>query len=609
MKHPEQTSLPEPPGFVVLGLVILAAVSLIGAGFFDSYAINSDVTSYFDLADQIQAHHWNWVVNGYWNPLYPMLLALARVLTHADVWHEMQAARFLNVFIAFLVLLASTYLADSALRLSLSRMEPTEAELNRTRISRSALLIASFLITFWLVVRNLSVSTVRPDLLLTVFLIIAFAAFFNILRTGSFLYFAVLGASFALAYLTKSVAFPVFIFTVAVLIVLALRTKSYFAGTAMALLTFALIAGPYIFALSKKEGHFSSGESGGANYAWYVDGAARFEQQHGQKETKGSAVDHLTHTSKQLLTNPPVYVYGDWMPGTEPQWFDPSYWNAGLTPKFVLRRQISVLISNVSMLIRVCISNIQVFLPLALVLLLGGRWRAKDWGPRAFGPIAITAAALLGLYLVVLFEGRYVAPSFLVLIVGALAFAYLPASSTVRIALSYSLLVLLAALVFTDIQSWMRSAREQNESEGTSLGAYKREIWTAAHALISDFGIKPGDSVACYGEDACRADLTWARLARAGIRTEVYVEQPDVIRVWNEAAQNPAFLPALKSTGAKVLVGRFGIGVTPPAPWVRLGQGDLFVINLHPAPSPAGNRQTSRSEKPDFFAYWHKGTS
>lgn len=565
---------------MVIGLLLLAAASLIGSGFFEAYASNADVTSYFDLADQIQSHHWTWVVNAYWNPLYPALLALARSAMHADVWHEMQAGRILNVATAFFVLLASAYFADSVLKLSLSRLDQGMTEAGLLRPSRSSILMASLLITFWLIVRNLSVNTVRPDLVLTFFLIVAFAALCNVLRTGSMLQFVLLGAAFGLAYLTKSVAFPVFAFTLLVLVVLGLRRRRFLPGILLTVLVFAAIAGPYIFALSKRTGHFSTGESGGDNYAWYVDGAARFEQQAGERETKGSAIDHLKHTSKELLTSPPVYFFGDWMPGTEPQWFDPSYWNAGLTPKFAFHRQISVLISNIEMLVRVCISNVQIFLPLALLFLLGGRWRLADWTVSGFGPIALIASALVGLYLIVLLEGRYVAPSFLVLAAGALAFSYIPARSSVRVALSYSLLILFAALVFTDIQSWMRSAREQKESQGTSRGAYNREMWTAAQALISQFGVNPGDTVACYGEGACRSDLTWARLARASIRTEVHVEQDDVVKDWAEASGNMAFLPALRATGAKVLVGRFGPGITAPAPWTRLGKGELFVIDL-----------------------------
>jgi hypothetical protein len=585
MKNPERSNAPEPPGFLVVALVLLAAVSLIGSGFFESYAINSDVTSYFDLADQIQNRHWTWVVNGYWNPLYPALLAVARSVTHADVWHEMQAGRMLNVVTAIFVLLASVYFADSALRLSLSRTDPQAPEAGVARPPRGVVLLAAVLITFWLIVRNLSVSTVRPDLVLTFFLIIAFSAVCHIVRAAKMYHFVLLGAAFALAYLTKSVAFPVFVFTVLVLAVMGVRRRRYIAGVGLAVVIFGIVAGPYIFALSRRVHHFSTGESGGDNYAWYVDGAARFDQQAGESATKGKAIDHLKHTSKELLINPPVYFYGDWMPGTEPQWFDPSYWNAGLTPHFALRPQISVLIGNVEMLARVCISNIQIFIPLAVLFFLGGRWLARDWGSSGFGPAALVAIALIGLYLIVLLEGRYVAPSFLVLVAGAIAFAYIPARSSVRVALSYSLLALFAALVFTDIQSWMRSAREQKETEGTSLGAYNREIWTAAQSLISDFGIKPGDTVACYGEGACRSDLTWARLARANIRTEVHVEQDDAVKDWAQAQTNEAFYPALRGTGAKVLVGRFGPGTSAPAPWRRLGRGDLFVIDLRPGSS------------------------
>ncbi len=278
MRNPEPCGIRTPPASVVIGLIVLAALSLIADGYFQPYAINGDVSAYFDVADQIQQHHWNWVVNGYWNPLYPALLWVARGLTRADVWHEMQAGRLLNVVTALLTLLASAYLADCALRLKLSLSEPDQERQSLTSIPRGALLLTSFTVTFWLIVRNLNVNTIRPDLLLTLFLFIAFASLFNILREGRWTHFAVLGVSFGLAYLTKSVAFPMFAFTLVVLMALGWRVRRYFRGIAVAAVFFLIVAGPYLVALSKRVGHFSSGESGGDNYAWYVDGAERFEQ-------------------------------------------------------------------------------------------------------------------------------------------------------------------------------------------------------------------------------------------------------------------------------------------------------------------------------------------
>ena len=580
MKTLKPASALFPPVVILFGLVLLALLSLIGDALFAPYSMNGDVASYFDLADEMQSHHWNWVVNGYWNPLYPALLTLARLLMRVDVWHELQAARFLNVVIAVFVLLASSYLADSALRLSLTRTTIGKEPEGWARISRSTLLLCSFVITFWFIVRDMNMNAVRPDLLLTLFLLIAFASLFNIQRTSKFVYFAVLGGSFGLAFLTKSVAFPIFGLTILVLAGLGLRKRSYLLGAGVAALVFGVVAGPFIQALSKKEGHFSTGESGGANYAWYVDGAARFEQQHGEPDTKGSAIDRLKHTSKKLLANPPVFYYGSEMPGTETQWFDPSFWNAGLTPKFALGRQIRVLLGNAAMFVRLCVMNFQVFLPLILVILVGSRWVMDDWGPDAMLPAALIAVALTGLFLIVLMEGRYVAPSFILLLLGALAFAYVPTGIAARTVLSYSTAMLLAALVFGDIQSWARSFREQKEAEGSSSGSYKRQIWTGAKALISDYGIRPGDTVACYGEGACRDDVYWARLAKANIRTEVYAPQENAISEWNRDGHNPELIPALQSTGAKVLVASFSSGLEAPAGWIRLGQGDLFAIDL-----------------------------
>ena len=47
--------------------------------------------SYMDIADLMHAHHWAGVVNGYWHPLYPALLALAQIVFHPSRWNEIPA--------------------------------------------------------------------------------------------------------------------------------------------------------------------------------------------------------------------------------------------------------------------------------------------------------------------------------------------------------------------------------------------------------------------------------------------------------------------------------------------------------------------------------------
>jgi hypothetical protein len=66
---------------------------------FDPYALDGDGVAYMDVADLIRAHHWAGVVNGYWHPLYPALLALAQIVFHSTRGNELHAYYILNYVI------------------------------------------------------------------------------------------------------------------------------------------------------------------------------------------------------------------------------------------------------------------------------------------------------------------------------------------------------------------------------------------------------------------------------------------------------------------------------------------------------------------------------
>jgi hypothetical protein len=67
-------------------------------------------------------------------------------------------------------------------------------------------LVASFLVTSWLIVRNLNIKYSSAGYSADLFLLIAFGVYSTFCATDA-QHFIIFGASFALAYLTKSVAF------------------------------------------------------------------------------------------------------------------------------------------------------------------------------------------------------------------------------------------------------------------------------------------------------------------------------------------------------------------------------------------------------------------
>src|SRR5258706_6251035 len=81
---------------ISLSLVIGAASAWLSRG-----AMNPDGISYLDLSDRLMAGDFRGVVNGYWGPAYPALLAAVRLVFRPPIPMEFFAVHVAN-FIAFL---------------------------------------------------------------------------------------------------------------------------------------------------------------------------------------------------------------------------------------------------------------------------------------------------------------------------------------------------------------------------------------------------------------------------------------------------------------------------------------------------------------------------
>ncbi len=259
-------------------LYVMVALCLLLEALFGPYDMNADSVSYLDLADLIDAHQWHWVVNAYWHPGYPALLLLSRLLLRTSLRQELLAARLLNLAIVGLLFLAVRFAFRSAVELrkslhsAMGRTETSPLWGETGEVFAASVALISLM-------RELSLRAVRPDVLLAALLIAGMAFLMRVGARKDLASYAGLGACFGLAFLVKSVAFPLFLVTVLLLPVAAGSFKHAVRGVVVAGLIFAALAGPYIGALSKQKGRFSAGDSGGLNYAWYVDGADRFEQQ------------------------------------------------------------------------------------------------------------------------------------------------------------------------------------------------------------------------------------------------------------------------------------------------------------------------------------------
>ena len=342
----------------------LAALVTFGYALYDGYQIDGDAVAYMDLGDLLRAslgrHRQRLLASD--------VSGVPRAGAHdlpGNAGYRLRAYYFVNFGIFLLGMVAAVCFTDSLARLreqgtvtpaSQDRSPGTPTGNREQRASESASQRVSYLLDrttlrylgiALLVIasqRELSMGKIRPDALLQAFLLLAIAALFRHLANGRLRYAALMGVALGCAYLTKSFAF-VFAF----LCILALAVFRWnwlkhspvriLGASLVALLCFAVVAGPYVAALSIQRGRFNFGDSGALNYAWYVGGTEKMHLQPYQTGQFGSSEVDLKHPERELLHSPLILSYAEMPYGTYPDWFDTTYWNEQIKPHFRLRRR------------------------------------------------------------------------------------------------------------------------------------------------------------------------------------------------------------------------------------------------------------------------------
>ena len=580
----------------------LAALVTFGYAIYDGYQIDGDAVAYMDLGDLLRAHHWAGIVNGYWHPMYPAFLALGHTLSRATPATELRAYYFVNFGIFLLGMVAIVCFADSIMRLRESASHQVSYLLDRTMLRTlglTLLVIASQ--------RELSLGKIRPDALLQAFLLFAMAALLAHLATNRLRYAALMGVALGCAYLTKSFAF-VFAFVCVILLVvfrwiwLKHRPARILSAALVALLCFAVVAGPYVAALSHQRHRFDFGDSGALNYAWYVGGTEKMHLQPYQTAQFGSSEVHLKHPEKELLHTPLILSYAEMPYGTYPDWFDATYWNEQIKPHFSLRQDLPRAVRNSVLVVRYLFNHPEALLLLALLLLMGARpvlrWKPGRPATNAFWlPPLLLGVAIWGIYAIVNTEERYVTVAYLSILLPLFAALCLPwprseaesqpaQSATARLRFTASALVLLLALLAAgESLRIVFEDRRQIVMRGYPGGWYSPTMIHIADGLES-LGVHPGDSVACVGSVACLNDPYWARLAGVRILTEIYDPETPVPQFLASLPNREQAIDVVRAQGVKVLVADFGnfrVSDSDPAfrNWQQLGGTTFYALPLN----------------------------
>ena len=555
-----------------IGWCVLVGFGLIELAY-GRHAMQSDGISYLDMGDAILRGDWTMAANAYWSPLYPFLEGLAlKVLRPSAPW-EFTVVHCVN----FLIYLFALGCFEFLLRATVAIRPPADADGVSTPLPRWAIFAVGYAVFLWSSLSLITLERVTPDMLMAGFVYLAVGLLLRIWQQPSKLSrFLLIGVVLGLGYLAKAPIFPLSLVFFVFLWILASNWRSAVPRVLAAVLTFALVAGPFDALISRAKGRFTFGDTGRINYVMLVDGAGpAWYFQH-----LGTAGGHYKHPVRKIFDAPPIYEFATPIKGTIPVWYDPSYWADGATPRVHLRQELSLILRDVGLYLdTIFTSQASLLVGLVVLCFLGGRrlflrQLAGRW------PVWLMGLAGLGMYSLIDVEPRYIGVFFTLLWVGLFSGLAVPSGrDSLRVA---SLLTL--AVVVTMTAPLALTAGEHLSHVVYSL---KSEPDTQSQVAedLGRLGVAPGDWVGRIGG---RYGTGWARLLRVTVVAEV--PRANARDFWYATPEQQAqVIETFRRLGVTAIVAEqippFEV-FTPGPGWTKLGDGTFYAWKI----SPAGTR-------------------
>ncbi len=579
----------------------------VGYARFDPYLMDGDGVAFLDMAQYLRTGHAELAINGYWNPGYPAVLALAESLTHPTLWREFVIVRYANVLIFAFAAACCLFFTAGLTRARAGRPD-TALERPEAALPDGALHLLGLALLVFSLGRELPIGTPRSDTLLLAFLLLAAGLLLRLYNGGALWLYPALGLTLGCAYLTKSFAFLPSVALIAAVLGWAFwRTRASsmarrfrpILGAVLLGAVFVLTAGPYILAISRQLGHPTTGDSARLNYAFFIDGTDRWHESfHG---SLGQATGIFLHPETPIVTTPPVFSYASHPVGTFPLWFDPAWWTAGLKPHVSLHGHLARFARNLIVLLRYLLGRPEIFVLLAVLLSSGATWprlrslRAVRSAAWALAPLT-WGLLMFGIYLPIDLQDRYLTGSFLLVLLPAFALLDCARVEDTDLAVrgmpkrninATALAVLFAGIAMAQAFTNLADRRRYTPPAEQSHPGYSQSFFTAAAAL-DRLGLRPGARLACMGDQACYIDQYWARLAGAQILAEIETpgqQSPEAL--WNSVADTRTITAPLAARGIDYIVTRFPNSLRKPAGWLQLGPTDFFAYPLRTQPSEA----------------------
>jgi hypothetical protein len=524
------------------------------------FYISGDGNSYLDVASAYLRDDFANAINGYWSPLYSWLIALVLWVFKPSGYWESTILHLLD-FAGLLVALRAFEFFFSNFLAAKQNFARPEGESFKLPVSAWWMLGYGLFLSATLEV--LSMYPTSPDAWVCGVTFLSLGLILKISMKGAGLrYFAALGFLLGLGYLTKAFYFPLAFVFIGTAWLASHRPRKNLLGAVIALVAFMLVAGPFVFALSRAKHRFTYGDVGKIAYAEFMDS---IQQPIFWEGGDGSGTPK--HPARIILSTPRVYEFAEPVGGSYPMWYDQSYWKDGIEPHFHLANEVKILRQSAGTFFLILLTQVEYVVGLATLVFCN--LRAREW-------IAVicrhwllwfpTAAACLG-FASVLVEGRYVA-SFLV-ILWVVAFGSSLGSASVA-SRHVAVAVVLAAVLVTGMKTLKYAV-----SDALAIPKQVNDNWEAALKL-REFGVRPGDRVALIG---VLAEQHLLRLAEVKAVAELRYRDEQKFWTGDPALQDTVF-KAFASTGSKIVVATHVPVTAVKEGWTRLGNTDYYMRSL-----------------------------
>ncbi len=532
---------------------------------------SDDPISYLDIGDAYLRGDWNAALNSYWSPLYSWIVGLAMTLLKPSMYWEFPVLKLVNFTIYLFALASFEFFLTQLVRYyerKLSEQDPNAF----FSVPGWVWVALGYTLFVWSSLNWTTLRSDTPDLLTAALVYIAAGMLLRLYTAAySWLHFTLLGTVLGFAYLAKAVMFPVSFAFLAVALFSAGTWRRGLPRTLVALLAFAIVSLPFVFALSTAKGRITFGDVGPINYVLFVNPNRNLINDHhwqGENPKFGTP----KHPVRKIFDAPPAYEFATPVPGTYPPWYDPSYWLDGLVLRFSLDRQIRASATNIQFYNDVFLGKL--IFGYFVLLFAAGVLKPSLKELIASWRLLVPAAAGLGIYCIgtTLFSlpwqppTRYVAP-FIVL-------AFAGAFSSLRLADSQASRRLVVGMTIATLFV-VGSQLAFNAVQESSMRRTAPHLhWEIAEGL-KQLNVQSGQKVAILGLDL--GGIGWARLARLQIIAEI----PNVDTFWSsDVAARKEVLKRVQKTGAKAIVKEPGTRTPDSAiaeGWRQIGNTGSYV--------------------------------